>query len=497
MRRLEWPLHIVRRVVIGVVVLAVLAVAIPLGIRWIGDVRARCDDGVVKRGENKECVGVTDGSYHFAGHLAAVVKKIKEENDKVSKEAEEGEPYVSVAYLTSFTLTNDDSNSEDSVRHELEGAYLAQYRHNRGDLASSPKIRLLIANTGSSSAHWNYTVDELIDRMDSADKLVAVTGLGPSTDPNLEALRKLSKSGLATVASTMTATNIQGISGFVRVSPTNVDEAYAATAYLKGSTKLRTAVVVQDAAKTNLYAATLGTAFTEAFPDKKTGHRLVAERMTFDSSVPGGAWKNELRYFPAQLCDTRPQVIYFAGRGRHLTNFLDSLANRSCTDHTFTVLAGDDTSNLDREQIAHAVENDVTVLFTGLAHRDMWRADPRRVSERSARYFQQGGQMDEWFPTDDRYDGQDIMAHDAVLTAAEGIRMAAIGGPDSVTGITVRRMFHQMNGPQQVAGASGFISFQNNGNPRNKAVPILRLNAQGRAELVEVSSAQGKPPEGQ
>ncbi|MFE2038933.1 ABC transporter substrate-binding protein [Streptomyces scopuliridis] len=495
MRRLEWPLHIVRRVVIGVVVVAVLMVAVPLGIRWLDDTLARCDDGVVKRGENEECVGVTDGSFHFADHLATVVKKIKEENDEVSKEAEK-EPYVSVAYLTSFTLTNDDSNSEDSVRHELEGAYLAQYRHNRGDLASSPKIRLLIANTGSSSAHWRYTVNELIERKDSADKLVAVTGLGPSTVPNLEALTELSKSGLATVASTMTATNIQGISGFVRVSPTNVDEAYAAAAYLKRSTDLRTAVVVQDAATTNLYAATLGTAFTEAFPDKKTGHRLVAERMTFDSSVPGGAWKNELRYFPAQLCDTRPQVIYFAGRGRHLTNFLDSLANRSCTDHTFTVLAGDDTSNLDREQIAHAVENDVTVLFTGLAHRDMWRADPGRVSERSARYFQQGGQLDKWFPNDDRYDGQDLMAHDAVLTAAEGIRMAAIGGPDSVTGITVRRMFHQMNGPQQVAGASGFISFQNNGNPRNKAVPILSLNAQGRAELVEVSSAQGKPPEG-
>ncbi|MFD7636603.1 branched-chain amino acid ABC transporter substrate-binding protein, partial [Streptomyces sp. NPDC059873] len=199
---------------------------------------------------------------------------------------------------------------------------------------------------------------------------------------------------------------------------------------------------------------------------------------------------------PAQHRHTRPQVIYFAGRGRHLTNFLDSLANRSCTDHTFTVLAGDDTSNLDREQIAHAVENDVTVLFTGLAHRDMWRADPGRVSERSARYFQENGLLDTWFPGDDRYDGQDLMAHDAVLTAAEGVRMAA-GGPGAVTGGAVGRMFQQMNGPQQVAGASGFISFRNNGNPRNKAVPILRLNARGRAELVEVSSAQGKPPEGQ
>ncbi|MFF3755120.1 ABC transporter substrate-binding protein [Streptomyces sp. NPDC002018] len=494
MRRLEWPLHIVRRVVVAVVVVAVLAVAVPLAVDRLGDIRARCADGVVKMGEDDECVGVTDGSFRFAGHLAAVERKIKEENDLVLDDAKK-ESYVSVAYMTSFTLTNDDSNSADSVRHELEGAYLAQYRHNRGDLASSPKIRLLIANTGSSSAHWEHTVDELIDRRDSEDRLVAVTGLGPSTARNLSALRKLSGQGLATVASTMTATNISDIPGFVRVSPTNVDEAYAGAAFLKRK-KFRTAVVVQDSARNNLYAATLGTAFTRAFPDGEGGQKLLAERLTYDSSL-AGSWKNELRFFPAQLCDLRPQVIYFAGRGRHLTNFLDALANRVCTDHTFTVLAGDDTSNLEPQQIANAVENDVQVFFTGLAHRDMWRAEPDRVSGRSAAYFQKNGRLDTWFPHDDRYDGQDIMAHDAVLTAAEGIRMAAEGDSSKVTGEAVGRMFHQMNGPFQLAGASGFISFQNNGNPRNKAVPILSLNARGRTELVEVSAARGKPPEGQ
>ncbi|MFE4172782.1 ABC transporter substrate-binding protein [Streptomyces sp. NPDC056909] len=493
MRRLEWPLHIVRRVVVAVVVAAVLAIAVPLTLNWIGDVRERCADGVVKRGAG-ECVGVTDGSWVFSGHLAEVEKKIKEENELVLKDAAK-EPYVSVAYMTSFTLTNDDSNSEDSVRHELEGAYLAQFRHNRGDLSASPKIRLLIANTGSSSAHWEHTVDELIDRKGTEEKLVAVTGLGPSTARNLDALRKLSANGLATVASTMTATNIHDIPGFVRVSPTNTDEAYAGAAYLKRSRKSLTAMVVQDAAKSNLYAATLGNAFTEAFPDKAGDYTLVAERMTYNSSVPG-AWKNSLRYITVQLCDTKPQVIYFAGRGQHLTNFLDYLASRTCTDHTFTVLAGDDTSNLDREQITRAVENDVEVLFTGLAHRDMLRADPGKVSKVSAGYFQEDGRLNEWFPNDDRYDGQDIMAHDAVLAAAHGIELAA-GNSGPVTGATVGEMFRQMHGRQRLAGASGFISFQNNGNPDNKAVPILRLNSEGRTELVEVSAAHGKPPEGQ
>ncbi|MCQ8188648.1 ABC transporter substrate-binding protein [Streptomyces rugosispiralis] len=490
MPRLEWPLHIVRRVVIGVIVSAVLAVAVPLTVNWFEERRDRCGDGVVKMGDDRECVGVTDGSYVFAGHLKRVEKKIKAENALVEKNAGK-EPYVSVAYMTSFTLTDDDSNSEESVRHELEGAYLAQYRHNRGDLSSSPKIKLLIANVGSSGAHWEHAVDELIDRKTSDDKLVAVTGLGPSTDRSLSALRRLSDHGLALVASTMTATNIEDPNRrFVRVSPTNVDEAYAASAYLKRE-KVRTAVVVQDDARSNYYAKTLGDAFTRVYQDTK-GHRLVADRMTYDSSVRS-AWQNELQYMSGQLCDQKPQAVFFAGRGKHLTRFLDSIANRPCQERKFMVITGDDTSNLTARQLAHAAESGVRVLYTGLAHPDMWQKDPLHVSGYSARHFQPGGSLDTWFPTDPRDDGQAIMAHDAVLTAAHGVQMAA-GSQGEVTGEAVARMFHQMSGRQQVRGASGFISFEDDGNPRNKAIPILYLNTKGRAELVEVSAPRGEPP---
>ncbi|MEV8531460.1 branched-chain amino acid ABC transporter substrate-binding protein [Streptomyces sp. NPDC051211] len=492
MVRVEWPLHIVRRVALAAVLAVVLAAGAWTGIGWLQERQSRCADGVVERGPADECVGVTDGSYSFAPHLEAVRKKIQEENARVLDNADK-EPYVSVAYLTSFTVTADDSNSAEGVRRELQGAYLAQHRHNRGDLSATPKIRLLIANSGSGSKHWQHTVDELIARKDSPDRLVAVAGLGPSTDENLAAIRRLSENGIAMVGATMTATNIQNINGFVRVAPTNVDEAYAAAGFLKRR-DVRTAVVIQDVAKGNLYASTLGTAFTQAFHDG-TKHKLVAERMTYDSSV-SSAWQNELRYLPGQLCLQKPQLVYFAGRGRHLTHFLDALSNRSCPEQKFTVFAGDDTTNLTAEQLAKAAETGLEVLYTGLSHPDMYRSSPQAVSAPSAKNFQPGGLLDQWFPHDPRDDGGALMGHDAVLTAAHGIQMAA-RWKGEVVGDAVARMFHQMDGSQQVAGASGFISFQNNGNPRNKAVPILRLNAKGRAEFVEVSAAEGKPPEEQ
>ncbi|MGE7385232.1 branched-chain amino acid ABC transporter substrate-binding protein [Streptomyces sp. NPDC004126] len=492
MPRLEWPLHVVRRVALAAVAAVVLVAAFWLGAGWLQERQARCGDGVVEQGPDDECVGVTDGSYAFAPHLDAVSKKIEEENRRVLANADK-EPYVSVAYFTSFTTTAEDSNSAEGVRHELQGAYLAQYRHNQGDLAATPKIRLLIANPGSRSVRWKHTVDELIARKDSPDRLVAVAGLGPSTKENLAAIQRLSENGIAMVGATMTATNIQGINGFVRIAPTNEDEAYAAAGYLKRR-GVATAVVLQDVAEGNLYASTLGTAFTKAFQEGDK-HRLVSERMTYDSSV-SSAWQNELRYIPGQLCQQRPQLVYFAGRGRHLTHFLDALSNRSCTDQQFTVFAGDDTTNLSAEQLAHAAETGIEVLYTGLSHPDMYRSAPQAVSAPSAKNFQPGGLLDQWFPHDPRADGGALMGHDAVLTAAHGIQMAA-RWQGQVAGDAVARMFHQMDGTQQVAGASGFISFQNNGNPRNKAVPILRLNGKGQVEFVEVSAAEGKPPQEQ
>ncbi|MFF2502705.1 branched-chain amino acid ABC transporter substrate-binding protein [Streptomyces sp. NPDC058067] len=485
----EWSWRTVKLVAAGVALAVLASVAAVVITGKVSEARARCADGVSHEGADRECVGVTDGSYAFAGHLKRVEKKIEDENERVYAHRTE-DPYVTVAYLTSFTVTDDDSNSEDSVRHELEGAYLAQIRHNRGDLAASPKIRLLVANTGSGARHWEHTVDELIARKAAPNRLVAVAGLGPSTDRDVAALRKLSQNGIATVSSIMTATDITGIQGFVRVAPTNADEARAGAAYLKRQKKkYRTAVVIQDAAKSNLYARTLGEAFTEEYPDKD--HRLVADRITYDSSVPS-AWPNELHYTAEQLCGERPEVVYFAGRGRHLSHFLNALANRTCQAQQFTVFTGDDTTNLTPKELAAAARTGVTVLYTGLAHADMWRDDPGAVSGPSAGSFQPGGTLDKWFPDDARYDGQDIMGHDAVLTAAQGIRMAS-NWQGKVTGRSVGRMFLQLDGDRKVPGASGFLSFKDNGDPRDKAVPVLRLTPKGESELVDVSAPGGRP----
>ncbi|MGQ4517296.1 ABC transporter substrate-binding protein [Streptomyces sp. DW26H14] len=491
MVRIEWPLHVVRRVVAAVVAAAVLAVGGYVAVSWAQRAGERCAAGVVKQGDTGECVGVTDGSYVFSADLKDVEARIKAENDRVAKEA--GDSYVSIAYMTTLTLTSRDSNSAESVRHELEGAYLAQYRHNRGDMRAAPPVRLLIANTGTRSARWRHTVDELVADKD-ADHLVAVTGLGPSTAADLAAIHELSRHQLALVASTMTADDIRNIKNFVRVTPTNTDEAHAAAAFLKAGDTFRTAAIVQDAARGNLYAASLGKAFSAAYPDKR--HKLIQPKptQTFDSSVD--SWQTELDLITSNLCVAKPQLIYFAGRGIHLTRFLDALAHRTCDWSGFTVMTGDDTTNLTADSLHEAAETGVPVLYTGLAHPDMYeksgKSGPRVVDRTSAAAFGPKGLLAQWFPSDPRDDGQAMMAHDAVLTAAKGASLAD-RGQKHITGNEVARMFEQMQGNNKVPGASGFLTFGADGSPLQKAVPILKLEQDGTSAFVTVSAAEGAP----
>ncbi|SEP87347.1 ABC transporter substrate-binding protein [Streptomyces radiopugnans] len=481
-------LRTARRVAVAAVVLAVLAVALPVAYKWW----ARCADGVVKKGSSGECVGVTDGSYSFDGEFDDVMRMIKAENEFVAKESERGAPYVSIAYMTTLTPGETDSNPVESVKHELQGAYLAQRRANRWDLSGKPLVRLLVANVGSGSRYWEHTVGELIGRK-SGERLVAVTGLGPSTQRNQQAVQRLSREGVATVAGTMTATNIREMEGFVRVAPTNANEAWAAARYLRKRESGHRVMVVEDKARENLYASTLSGDFTREFTEDGRRPELVVETKVFDSSL-SDAWETQLSQISGQMCDYKHDVIYFAGRGRHLTRFLNSLANRSrCQDRKFTVMTGDDTTNLTSDEMEQAARNGIRVLYTGLAHPDMWKKGSRGVSPATIWYFREGGEdegspvageaskdaekrpkrLAELFPGDSRDDGQAMMAHDAVLTAVHGARMAARSGIP-VNGETVGGMFQVMDG-DRVPGASGFLAFEEDGNPKEKAIPVLRL----------------------
>ncbi|MGW7412602.1 ABC transporter substrate-binding protein [Streptomyces sp. NPDC054863] len=474
-----------------------------------------CATGVERVGGT--CVGVTDGSYVFdRKNLGSLFAKIHQENVAVEAQAaKSGRPNtrVSVVYLMSMVPGEKDSNTPDSVRHEIQGAYTAQMEANHsnkyGDL---PKIKLLLAHIGNGSAQASATLEQIRLRTPK-DRIVAVAGLGTSTDATEGLIRRITAEkappegatanpaapglDLGAVGSVLTADTLSGVPGLVRVAPVNSDEAFAAAAFLQQKEYAKKRVlVVQDKRKDDQYTQTLGDRFLAAFPKDRLA---AAEPEMYDSSRAGVATAFKTRM--STICAAEPDVIYFAGRGIDLPRFLAPLKDRPCAkDRQVLVISGDDASQTAQAAGFQDIKDtlkygNVRLVYTGLAHPGSWalRQDAYQGPAQSS--FGEGGRFRTSFKGEALDDGQAIMGHDAVLTAVSGIRLAAANSETNgtVTGSDVIQIWDSLSGKDAVRGASGLISFKNDGSPEQKAIPIIEIEANGTVRTLAVSARGGKP----
>lgn len=472
----------------GALVVVAIVVTALFVVPAIQEAARSCGDGVEERGENSECTGITDGSYIYSAELRDVEQRIHKENKDV---AESGDPYVSIAVFLPMTLADNDIVSMEWVRHQLQGAYLAQYRANNTKAwgGETPRIKLLLANPGSRLAHWEPVVAELGERR-RTDHLVAVTGVGLSLDSAREAMRRLSALRIPVIASHLAADDLSKIPGFLRVSPTSTTYAKAAATYIKESA--RTAMIVQDQNVNDLYPRTLAEAFSETFADKT--HEIVGRTEFYDSDLPGV--QNTFLQMMPNLCVTQPDVVYFAGRENDLSSFVAQLASRKCGSKEVIVLTGDlALTGEPGPDMLQGLESGVTVLGPGLAHPDAWAEEPGGTfNKASVEGFRKVGCSlcyEKIFPEDRLDDGVAILAHDAVFTAIWAVRNSAVHG-GQVTAGEVLQIRNRLNGELAVPGASGALEFDQRGDPVNQAIPILRVRLHDTPEYVTMSSPTGR-----
>jgi ABC-type branched-subunit amino acid transport system substrate-binding protein len=69
------------------------------------------------------------------------------------------------------------------------------------------------------------------------------------------------------------------------------------------------------------------------------------------------------------------------------------------------------------------------------------------------------------------------MAHDAVLTAAQAVRLAR--GGDVASCADASSFLYNLHESNPIIGASGKIEMDPNGNPYHPAVNVVRLSADG------------------
>ncbi|MGW2018016.1 ABC transporter substrate-binding protein [Streptomyces sp. NPDC001927] len=457
-----------------------------------------CAAGVERPEGSSECVGVNGDGYDFGvPTLTEIAGLIRTENRTLKS----GE-YATVALL--LPLTSTDSGMREKMLYEVAGAYARQYRANHESNSETPKIRLVLANTGKGNAHWSTTVERLKGMTGGEDRLRAVSGVATSSTEIRQAVAALTGAGIAVVGTTITADDIANgagagknrYPGLARVSPTNGDEAKALAHF--GKVEGAKALLVQDTRTGDHYTDTLKAAFSASLKGAPYEPQLFTSP---PDPTEEGTTANTFRQITHLICDTRAETVFFAGRHTQLRQFINALGARGCAERPFTILTGDEGSYLgaDTKLNRSALKAKLTVRYASLAHPDAWRPGPGRAVPAT------GGSTAayETFLADiaraskkpiPLADGQAIVAYDAMATAVHAIRQATPQGAQYPEPADVGTQWPQVKGSLRVEGASGWICLDNYGNPFNKAVPIVELSEDGTQKFVQIAWPERTPP---
>lgn len=424
-----------------------------------------------------ECVGVTDGSYHFQPEFANVEKKIAQENEKARNSAS----YVTVALLDLLTPNATSATSAAGIRNELEGAYTAQHQINESGLATSsnPRIQLVLANQGDTDGQWQPVADQLVEMTTADHPLVAVIGLGVSTAQTRRRAQYLSNHEIPMVGAIITADGLDHthIPGLIRVSASNRDYVKALRGYLDSRKDLHSAVLVYDTnsdSGADLFTMTLKDDLEQQMQD------LIGQRPPqpfVGASIPGGGSSDEFGIVTPNICSVTPDVVFYAGRERDLPAFLQSLEGRLCRDKPLTVVTGgDDLGELLKEQERYLSPANLTVVFAGTTYAEGWKRGVLGTPPNYPIFLSAfRGQR---FDDANLDDGGAIMMYDALQTAEQAVQLAA-QGELPLTAAKVRGVLLNLNGEHVVQGASGTFSFSPSptgaGNPHGKPVPVLQF----------------------
>ncbi|MFJ8134442.1 hypothetical protein [Streptomyces sp. NPDC096013] len=466
-----------------------------------------CGAGVHEESPGHECVGVTDGSVSFDPALDQVSARVKAENDRVARS---GDPYATIALMVPMDVAGPTSAVDRKhILWEVQGAYFAQYRANHQNNQRAPAIRLVLANPGVGGLHWRRVAGRLADMAASpTHRLRAVFGFDisiPTTERTIDYLtndRKIPVVGGALSADDIANTpqHPHAYEGLVRVNPSNTDQA-SALAHADRGVAARQTVLVEDARDDDNYITSL----RKVFEARTTGAPLAPEQYRSPQDINvSGTTSNDFRQIVANICESPAKEIYFAGRPVQLRQFLNELGHRGCHARSYTVITGPAANALplDGQLEWDTLRQGVTLEFTASSHPDAWTGPHTPATGGSPEAFRALEQLTHHQLTGsvgpvDLADSRAIITYDSASTAIQGIRDEAVGGHAVPSTDAVRDAWLQLHGTGRVEGASGWICLDNQGNPYDKAVAVVRLDPTTHTDrFVTLSWPTGRPPTG-
>jgi ABC-type branched-subunit amino acid transport system substrate-binding protein len=337
---------------------------------WCGRDVQRIDD---------QCIGVTDGRVLLSADLADVLDKIRKENESVDHEDPDA---VSVAYLIPLPKPSSKDELADLIHHELEGAYLAQIQANQIKASGDkPQIRLLVANSGDNSNQRDQVVKALLDKVNGTDRLVTVVATGRTKTETINAIDLVRLGGVPVVASRLAGNSLTNLhppdldrvkAGLATLAPTGSDQGAAAATYLKSAA--RRALIVYDTNRDDGYLTSLYEGFRSTFKD--SAHTVLEPTETYDSQLGGVA--NTMTGILRNVCEERPDAVFFAGRSDGLAAFVQALPRRPCLDLPINIVSCGDSVHFATDvvrgdpELRKGLQANASVKYTTQAHPKAW-----------------------------------------------------------------------------------------------------------------------------
>jgi hypothetical protein len=424
-----------------------------------------------------ECIGWTDeNAFAFAPNLDKVTADIGVENQHVANGFYgQNTNYVKVAVIMPMTSDGTSAMTAPTILHALEGAYVAQRRANASVFFDSPNpyIQLVLMNEGRTQSHWPEVTAALAGMTGGAHPVVAAVGLGVSVPDTRKLAVALNELRIPAIGGVLTAPTL-ATPGLFQAAPSNVDYIRALSAYLGTRPELRTAVLAYDS-NVDYYVQTLRRAFEgPELKDYLGGREVGFNGSTLSTGTVVPAIFDDVK---DDVCLTRAQMVFFAGRDRDLSRLIDQLAQRGqCgADRPLVILTGSTGLNLDDGIGATMTASDITLIDASASDAQGWSTSDGSVVGVPADFASFRAAFLASYPASDLTDGYAIGHHDAVAIAVKAVRQFARQAPDRTP--TGPNVLTELANLHKFPGAGGSLSFDDHsdGWPHGKAVAIVQL----------------------
>jgi serine/threonine protein kinase/ABC-type branched-subunit amino acid transport system substrate-binding protein len=381
-----------------------------------------------------------------------------------------GSKYVT---LVVGTMLSGDPTLITVGRDDLQGAYIAQKEYNDASkLYNGLQVRLLIANSGSQTLYVQDVAQQIVQLAQSDKTFMGVIGW-PYSSRALNEVKVLGNAHIPMMSQTASSDALTNVSPyFFRVVPSNQSQGIQGTAYVQQSLHAKRVALFYDPGDS--YSQSLAQDFKQSFVS--AGGQIVVTE-TYTVGKPGT--------LPTVVSDAlahNPDLIYFSGYASDVSTLLSNLP----VGNNIPVMGGDALYELGGYQ-STARANFSHLRFTAFAYPDEWDvlgysgSKPAFFSEYPAAYNPASLPNLSYGFT--RADNDVILSYDATVALLTGCNGALSTGKSSITSQDVVEALKAINGPKTFQGVSGQIAFGSNGDPMNKAIVVLYVDATGHIHM--------------